>query len=64
MQWANVTFLGGDVDRIICAPLKTRQLIRIQAIGGDHAVKPRHILGFAMGSQLEVLIHNPLVNRR
>jgi len=64
MQWADGTFLLWYQDRVLWSPVEVGKLLRLEAIGGDHAVEPSDVFSFAIEDQAEILIYNPLIQRR
>jgi hypothetical protein len=64
MERANGSFPARNENAVVWTPLKTCELFWLDAIGGNHAVKPANITVLASGGQVEVLVNNPLINRR
>jgi hypothetical protein len=64
VQWANGAFLLWYQDRVLWSPVEGVKLLRLKAIGSDHAVEPCDVFSFTVEDQAEILIYNPLIQRR
>lgn len=64
MQWADRTFLLWYQDRVLWSPVESVKLLWLKAISGNHAIEPSDVFSFAVEDQAEILIYNPLIQRR